>query len=217
MAFCSSCGQDLAGSAFCVNCGAKAGEKVDNKKQVVPKAKVENNQHEDQSEILKSSMDKKKTAILIGGISVGLVAVLIIITFSTARHWTKTVVPERAETFSTETYSTGYYDVVDDNVSPCWVGQAWYLCINQHVAIYNATCASYPLTITASSYCESYSGMIDDMEARNSYGTYVSSLCSWGYLSVVAEQGTRQVSNNDYRPAKTKEVVCYLGFLGECE
>jgi len=216
--FCTQCGVSNAGeNKFCSSCGAKAGDKVVVKAQAVPEEKVENYQLENQSETSNPLKDKQKTAILIGGLAVALVAVFIIITFSTARHWTKTVVPERAETFSTETYLTGSFDVVDDRFSPCWVGQAWYQCINIYVEEYNATCASYPLTSAASSYCTSYSAMIDDMESRNSYGSYVSSLGTWGRLSVVAEESTRKVSNNDYRPAKTKEVVCYLGFLGECE
>jgi hypothetical protein len=215
MAFCSSCGQDLSGAAFCVNCGAKAGEKVDNKEQVVPEAKIENNQFEDQSEISNLSMDKKKTVILIGGLAVGLVAILIIITFSTARHWTKTVVPERAETFSTETYFTGNYNIVDDNITPCWIRQSWVGCTNLYVNEYNATCAAYSLTSSGSGLCANYRSMIEVMQSQS--WSYVASLGGYGRLSAIPEEATRQVSNNDYRPAKTKEAVCYLGFLGECD
>jgi hypothetical protein len=213
--FCTQCGVSNAGeNKFCSSCGAKAGDKVVVKAQAVPEEKVENYQLENQSETSNPLKDKQKTAILIGGLAVALVAVFIIITFSTARHWTKTIVPERAETFSAETYFTGNYNIVDDNVTPCWIRQSWVGCSNLYVDEYNATCAAYSLTSSGSAVCANYRSMIEDMQSQS--WSYVASLGGYGRLTAVPEEATRQVSNNDYRPAKTKEAVCYLGFLGEC-
>jgi hypothetical protein len=58
--------------------------------------------------------------------------------------------------------------------------------------------------------------MIDEMQADDQPGWVVETLGSYGRLTATEEIGTRQVSNNDYRPAVTRDVVCFLGFLGEC-
>lgn len=211
MAFCTSCGNDLGDAAFCTNCGAK------DKSQI-----ADNETHElpDKQKDISASAAYPKTApnkklLIIGGAALAVIIVFVAITFSTARHWVKTDVPEHPETFRSETYLTGYYDVIDDGINPCWVGQNWVSCTNIHVSEYNATCASYPLTLSASAYCSSYLAMIDDMKSQ--YASYVATLGGWGSLYVVAEEATQEVSNNDYRPAQTHEAVCYLGFLGECE
>lgn len=212
MAFCTSCGHDLEGAEFCVNCGTRF--------QTESAEALTSSVSSDVSPVTESEKAKttnQNKVLIYSGIAVGLIVVFLIITFSTAKKWTKIDVPAHAETFRTETYLTGYYDVFDNKVSPCWVGQNWYNCINTYVAEYNATCASFPLSSSASILCSNYSNMIDDMRSRGNSWSIVSSLGSWGTLSISAEEDTRQVSNNDYRPAKTHEAVCYLGFLGECE
>lgn len=151
------------------------------------------------------------------GIALGVVVVLFFVGIITARHWTKTDVPEHAETFHSETQLTGYYSLTDDGVNPCWVGENYTLCINSYVDNYNATCAAYPLTYSAQSACDSRSQMIDNMQAKNSYGSYVSGLGGAGLFIAVPETETVDVTNNDYRPAVTHEASCYLGFIGECK
>lgn len=212
MAFCTSCGHDLEGAEFCVNCGTRFQNEgtealtSSDSSDVSPVAVTEEAKITNQNKVL-----------IYSGIAVALVVVFLIITFSTAKKWTKIDVPAHAETFHTETYLTGYYDIIDNNVSPCYIRQSWVGCTNVYVAEYNATCASYPLTAAASSYCSSYLAMINDMKSQS--WSYLASIGdpAWGSLTAVAEESTRQVSNNDYRPAKTHEAVCYLGFIGECE
>jgi hypothetical protein len=126
-------------------------------------------------------------------------------------------VPAHPETFHAETYLTGYYDISDDHVNPCWIGEDWTTCTNYAVQTYNSTCAAFPLTYAGSAYCRNYAAMIDTMQAQDRYGYYVVSLGTWGTLSAVPESATEQVSNNDYRAAITHKAVCVFGFLGECK
>lgn len=137
--------------------------------------------------------------------------------FATAKHWTVVDVPEQPETFHSETYETGLYDVTMDEVSPCWVNQDWTDCTNMYVASYNAACTGVSLTPTATTLCTDYAAMIDEMKAQDGDGYYVATLGGNGSLHRSAETATREVSNEDYRPAETHEAVCYLGFIGECE
>lgn len=143
---------------------------------------------------------------------------LVIITaFATARHWTKVDVPKHAETFHTEEYLTGRFNITNDGVSPCWVNQDWTDCINLMVNEYNSACPGVTLTSSASSTCDFYSKEIDRMKQQGGWGYVVTSLGGFGHLNRSQETSTRRVSNNDYRPAATHEAVCYLGFIGECE
>lgn len=144
-------------------------------------------------------------------------AIVVVIAFTTARHWTKTDVPEKPETFHSEEYETGRYDVTMDAVNPCTVNQDWTDCTNLMVATYTAACVGVELTETATALCTDYSGAIDEMKALDGEGYYVATLGTYGSLTRTPEMDTRQVSNEDYEPAVTHEAVCYLGFLGECE
>lgn len=144
-------------------------------------------------------------------------AVVVVFAFATARHWTKVDVPEKPETFSTETYETGRVDVTMDDVNPCFVDQDWTDCTNAMVATYTAACVGVELTESASALCTEYSSAIDEMKAQDGEGYYVATLGTYGNLHQTPETDTRQVSNDDYEPAVTHEAVCYLGFLGECE
>ena len=218
MSFCTSCGLELGDASFCTNCGAATTGSV----PVAPLTS-EANQNIDSGETTEigdalltgnENSNKKK---LILWLSISAAAILFITAIATARHWEKIDVPAHAETFHTETYLTGNYDIFDNNVSPCYIRQSWVGCTNVYVAIYNSTCADYPLTASGRSYCNSYLAMINDMKSQS--WSYLASIGSnpWGTLSVIAEEATKSVSNNDYRPAETHEAVCYLGFLGECE
>jgi hypothetical protein len=115
-----------------------------------------------------------------------------------------------------ETYLTGEYEVRETGSSPCYVGQYWSDCINLFVSYYNAVCVGVSLTTAGNRLCESYLAMIDGMKSRGGAWSTVSSLGDWGPLTREAATATRRVSNNDYRPAVTREAVCYWGFLGEC-
>ena len=144
-------------------------------------------------------------------------AVVVVFAFTTARHWTKVDVPEKPETFHSEEYETGRYDVTMDAVNPCTVNQDWTDCTNLMVATYTAACVGVELTETATLLCTDYSGAIDEMKALDGDGYYVATLGTYGSLTRTPEMDTRQVSNDDYEPAVTHEAVCYLEFIGECE
>lgn len=146
----------------------------------------------------------------------GIGAVVTVFAFATAHHWTITDVPEQLETFHPEEYRTGSYIVKDDGVPPCRIGQDWTDCTNAHIREYNDACVGHPLTAASSTLCSSYSDMIDEMQAEDQAGWEVRTLGDYGRLSMSEEVASRQVSNGDHRPAVTREVVCYLGFLGEC-
>ncbi|AKV85405.1 hypothetical protein AKG07_02860 [Microbacterium sp. CGR1] len=156
-------------------------------------------------------------AISIVGALLLIAAIVVIFAFATARHWTKTDVPEQPETFRSEEYETGRYDVTMDDVNPCSVNQDWTDCTNLMVATYTAACVDVELTESATRLCAEYSVAIDEMKAQDGDGYFVATLGSYGSLHRTPEIDTRQVSNDDYEPAVTHEAVCYLGFIGECE
>jgi hypothetical protein len=157
-------------------------------------------------------------ALFIGVSSLfALVLIAVVATLFTAKTWTKIDVPEHKETFHDETYFTGRYIVTMDESNPCWINQAWSDCINLHVNEYNRECANRSLTGSSSGLCERYLDMINDMKAKDGgYGWHVTSLGSWGHLHSTQETETRQVSNEDYRPAVTHKAICYWGIFGEC-
>ncbi|MFJ6531558.1 hypothetical protein [Microbacterium sp. NPDC091662] len=147
-----------------------------------------------------------------------LIAVIVVVlAFTTARHWTKVDSPEKPETFHSEEYETGLYLVTDDGVSPCAVDQDWTDCINAMEAQYAGACAGVELVPAAVTLCGEHRAEIDRMRAEDSEGSVVASLGDFGHLTRTPEIATRQVSNNDYEAAVTHEAVCYLGFLGECD
>ena len=156
------------------------------------------------------------TLSILGALLV-IAAIVVIFAFATARHWTKTDVPEQPETFRSEEYETGRVDVAMDDVNPCSVNQDWTDCTNLMVATYTAACVDVELTETATLLCAEYSSAIDEMKAQDGEGYYVATLGSYGSLHQTPEIDTRQVSNDDDEPAVTHEAVCYLGFIGECE
>lgn len=144
-------------------------------------------------------------------------AIIVVVAFSTARHWTKVDVPEKPETFHSEEYETGLYLVADDGVSPCVVDQDWTDCATAMEAQYAGACADVELVPAAVTLCAQHRTEIDRMRAEDAEGSVVASLGSFGHLTRTPEISTRQVSNNDQQDAVTHEAVCYLGFLGECE
>jgi hypothetical protein len=143
--------------------------------------------------------------------------IVVVVAFTTARHWTKVDAPEKPETFHSEEYETGLYLVSDDGVSPCVVDQDWTDCIAAMEVQYAGACADVELVPDAVTLCAQHRAEIDRMISEDSEGTVVASLGDFGHLTRSPETATREVSNNDYEPAVTHEAVCYLGFLGECE
>lgn len=143
--------------------------------------------------------------------------IVVVVAFSTARHWTKVDVAEQPETFHSEEYETGLYLVADDGVSPCVIDQAWSDCIGAMETQYAAACAGVELTPSATILCAQHRTEIDRMTAEDGEGMVVASLGDFGHLTRTPEMATRQVSNDDFVPAVTHEAVCYLGFLGECK
>lgn len=156
-------------------------------------------------------------ALSIVGALLLIAIIVVVVAFTTARHWTKVDVPEKPETFHSEEYETGLYLVTDDGVSPCAVDQDWTDCIAAMEAQYAGACADVELVPTAQGICSQHRAEIDRMIAADSEGTVVASLGDFGHLTRTPETATREVSNNDDEPAVTHEAVCYLGFLGECE
>lgn len=156
-------------------------------------------------------------AVSIVGALLLIAIIVVIVAFTTARHWTKVDSPEKPETFHSEEYETGLYLVTDDGVSPCVVDQDWTDCINAMEVQYAGACAGVELVPAAATLCGQHRAEIDRMRAEDSEGSVVASLGDFGHLARTPETATRQVSNNDYEPAVTHEAVCYLGFLGECE
>lgn len=146
-----------------------------------------------------------------------ILAIVVVTAFATARTWTKVDVPEQPETFHSETYETGRFDVAMDTVNPCYVDQDWTDCTNLLLANYTATCVGVELTESATALCAEYNSVILDMQAQDTPDSYVATLGTYGGLSRTPETDVRQVSNGDYRPAETHEAVCYLGVFGECE
>ena len=144
-------------------------------------------------------------------------ALVFVVALATAHHWTKVDVAAQEATFSTETYQTGSYNISNDRDSPCYVGQDWTSCINVMVGIHNSTCVGVSLTASGHRLCSRYGDAIEQMKQADDWGSTVSELGDWGHLSRIAETSTREVANDDYRPAVTHEAVCHLRFLGECE
>lgn len=149
-------------------------------------------------------------------IAVASIVAVVLISEATAERWTKVVIPESPTTYRFETYETGNYDIQEVGESPCWIGQFWSDCINLYIDQYNWACVGISLSVAAIDTCNSYRAMIEEMQSRGSAWSTVSALGSWGTLERSPETASRRVSNNDYRPAVTREAVCYWGVLGEC-
>lgn len=156
-------------------------------------------------------------ALSIIGALVLIAIIVVVVAFTTARHWTKVDAPEKPETFHSEEYETGLYLVADDGVSPCVVDQDWTDCIAAMEAQYAGACADVELVPAAVTLCAQHRAEIDRMISEDTDGTVVASLGDFGHLTRTPEVATREVSNDDYEPAVTHEAVCYLGFIGECE
>lgn len=164
---------------------------------------------------------KKRTGLWVTlsilGALILIIGIVLILAFTTARHWTKTDVAEKPETFYTETYETGLYDVADDGVSVCAIDQDWTECADAMEAQFAGACAGVELTTPATVLCAQHRTEIDRMRSLDQEGYIVAALGSFGHLTRTAETSTREVSNEDYEPAVTHEAVCYFEFLGECE
>lgn len=164
---------------------------------------------------------KKRTGLWVTlsilGALILIIGIVVILAFTTARHWTKTDVAEKPETFYTETYETGLYNVADDGVSVCAIDQDWTECADAMEAQYAGACAGVELTVPATVLCAQHRTEIDRMRSLDQEGYIVAALGSFGHLTRTAETSTREVSNEDYEPAVTHEAVCYFEFLGECE
>ena len=81
---------------------------------------------------------------------------------------------------------------------------------------FNRECVGRQLTESANAVCDAYGSEIDRMKKIGRYGWTVRSVGGYGFLRSTQEVRTRQVSNEDYRPAITHEATCYLRFIGEC-
>ena len=163
----------------------------------------------------KSSL--KKSLWWLGSAVGAVLVVLLVLTFGVDR-WEKVIEPEHPETFHTVEVESGVYSVEMSSDNPCFVGQDWFDCINRHISEYNHACADRSLDARSSRLCSDYLEMIDEMEAENpEYGSYVEGLGDWGRLAYAPILTTEQVSNDDYRPAKTRDAICILWVFGECK
>lgn len=143
--------------------------------------------------------------------------IVVVVAFTTARHWTKVDSPGKPETFHSEGYDTGLDIVTDDGVNPCAVDQDWTDCIGLMDAEYTAACEGASLAPSAEELCAEYREELDRMTAEDAEGALVGSLGEFGRLTRTPETETREVSNNDHEPEVSHKAVCYLGILGECE
>ncbi|WP_165310842.1 DUF2510 domain-containing protein [Microbacterium protaetiae] len=155
-----------------------------------------------------------KATVSVLGLAV--VGALVLLAFTTARHWTAVDVPAHAETFHTETYDTGAVDVIDDGVSPCDEGQDWSICIDRMENEYESACRDQNVTDAAASICDDYRDDIERMREAGQEGAVVGTAGTYGHLEQTPHLGTRTVSNHDGRSAISHPAVCYLGFIGEC-
>lgn len=218
---CSNCGFETSNTNFCRNCGVK----IATTNSVPPssaKSSITKLGNISVNTIDKPAPSKmllllRSNWILFSGSALVLVILVLLLGNATGVKWEKIDVPEHEMTYHSETELTGKNDVVDNHIPPCFVGEDWVECVNIHVAEFNATCASASLTPAAHTVCDNYSAMIEGMKAKSRNGTYVSTLGTWGSLSLVPETKTISVSNDDYIAAITHIATCYFGFIGECE
>ncbi len=269
MASCIQCDNEIGEAAFCPYCGAAQDPSFNvasqtasaqNKNDVQGQMAI-HDQLAQLAAVEPSGTTVGSTApknirgrilLLINGVIFAILIALVGIGLSTAVHWTKVDVPEHPETFHNELQDTGTYDVnrdnvfplrnvVNENATPCYVGQDWTDCTNLLIAEYNSSCTGRPISTettrirrdyfhpekipdemvdygkSSADLCNDYADMIDEMQEQDGYGVYVASLGDWGYLHSERRYEVVSVSNNDYSPAITHEAVCYFGFLGECD
>lgn len=159
---------------------------------------------------------RTKSLLSAAGAVVAVAVVLVIVAFTTPRHWAMVDVAEHLETFHTEEYETGLFVVEDDHVSPCYEGQDWFDCRDRLSAEHSRVCVDTELTPESIALCEDYKLQVDRMELTGDFRSSVVLAGDYGSLASTAEVAARMVSNGDFRPAVTHDAVCYLGFLGEC-
>ncbi|WP_159600878.1 hypothetical protein [Agromyces humi] len=145
--------------------------------------------------------------------SLAAVAAFAVFAVTSAHHWTKVDI---AESSHIEQVPDGTWHVSMDDKNPCYVGQAWIDCINEHVNDWNYSCAELSLDQFSKGLCDRHYDMTQKMKADGASNEWaiVETLGGWGRLS--RSENTDSVKVID-QPEVSHEAVCYLGFLGECE
>ena len=138
--------------------------------------------------------------------------------------WEKTDHEYSAGTFRTE--YTGNNDVSYSGDYICGDGEDYQWCVNQHVAVYNSSCANQNLTTSAGETCDKLLDFINNTKSRlwscgNNCRTIADSDGKWGwqYLKVTPE--TQQISNGDEQEEVTHTAICIIQVgglkIGECQ
>ena len=108
---------------------------------------------------------------------------------------------------------TGLYDVYETDRRICGNDEDYFSCVNQHVAVFNSSCADVPLTQAGDEICTELEGFIEDTKAsyaecgadcRTVAGD--GGLWGWAYLETEAEM--HEVVDQEARPAVTHTERC---------
>ncbi|KRD53738.1 hypothetical protein ASE34_01125 [Microbacterium sp. Root280D1] len=97
----------------------------------------------------------------------------------------------------------------------CVVNQLYADCIGAWVNEWNGACADRVLDATSSTLCDSYYDVTQDMKTKEAAEPGLVVGDGQTPSQLLRKENTRgQIVV--VTPEKTREAVCYLGFLGEC-
>lgn len=143
----------------------------------------------------------------------GLVAV-VILAFLTAERWEKVV---SSEVGSKQLVPDGTWRVYQGEQTLCWPGQNYLDCIDEYISSWNFACAERSHDRASRELCDNLQASIREMQSENpdvDWMVVESDEDTWRKLEISENTVFRWVVEE---PEKTREAVCYLGFLGECE
>ena len=131
-----------------------------------------------------------------------------------SRGYPVEVVTQEAHAETFRDVPTGRFDLVevaDDQL--CGDFEAYQKCVDQHAALYRASCAALPLTEEGESVCAALRSFIDDSQleadacGEDCY-TAVDESGLWGWPRLRAVAETERVSNDDAQERRTRTEYC---------
>lgn len=154
------------------------------------------------------------TALIATASAVVMLALIVtsVVSVLTAHHWTKVTEPEQTEIVQVP---SGTWHVSLGSKDVCVVKQPYADCISAWVNEWNGACADRTLDTSSIALCDSYYDTIQEMRTNQAADPWL----------IVGEGSTESQllrrENTESRtvtvvPEKTREAVCYLGFLGDC-